>query len=148
MAAGVASSLWLAPWLGAGVGAEIAEEGVELDAVEGDRARGGRQELGQQVEAGGLAGAVRAKQADALAGRDVEREVGDDFPVLVAFLQVSCAEHQDFGASVAGLAAFGFGAMVMLTRPPGSPGPSSSPWGPRGTPGKGRPPIHGLPSWV
>src|ERR1700694_4837110 len=67
-------------------------------AVEADRPRGGPEEPGQQVEAGGLAGAVGADQADDLARLD--REVGavDRAPSVETLWDVRGLEERDRSA--------------------------------------------------
>ena len=83
---------------------------VSSRAVEVDRARVDRHQADDHVEAGGLAGAVRAEQADHLAARHLQRHVLHDGARLVALAQASatrsCA-HRAACAGVASLAAGG-----------------------------------------
>ncbi len=53
-------------------GGDVARILVEIDAPDRDLARGFDHQLGHDVDQGGLAGAVRAEQAENLATRDVE----------------------------------------------------------------------------
>jgi hypothetical protein len=57
--------------------------------VEPNRADIGRDEPGDDVEAGGLAGAVGAQEADRLAALDRDRDVAQNRPLLEAFAEVA-----------------------------------------------------------
>ena len=59
----------------------------DVEAVDLDRAFVDRHQAGDHVEAGRLAGAVGAEQADGLAGAHAERDAVDDLAALVAFGQ-------------------------------------------------------------
>src|SRR5690606_22545193 len=62
--------------------------------VEHDAAVVGRHQADDHVEAGGLAGAVGAEQADNLAGVQRQPEVADDLARPVALAQAFCEQHQ------------------------------------------------------
>ncbi len=93
----------------------------ELVAVEVDRARVHRHQAHDHVEAGRLAGAVGAEQADHLAARDLERHVLHHRAGLVALAQaLRCSAGSfHFLASSAAL-----GWIVARTRPCGAPLPA------------------------
>ena len=56
----------------------------------------GRHQADDHVETGGLAGTVRAEQADDFAGLDLEGNVLDHRPRLVALFQVMGRERGDW----------------------------------------------------
>src|SRR6478735_2233504 len=78
--------------------------GRDVGVVETDAAGVGADESHDHVEAGRLAGAVGAEQADDFALVDAAGEVADDFALLVALLQPGRAEHYFCGSLAAGLA--------------------------------------------
>jgi hypothetical protein len=60
----------------------------DVAAIEQDLARGGHQEFGQQVEAGGFAGAVRADQRVDMAALDFQVHIIDSGKTLEFLRQV------------------------------------------------------------
>src|SRR3954468_1815223 len=91
----------------------------ELRLVQVNAAGVDRDEADDHVEAGGLAGAIRAEQAHHLTARHLERDVLHHGARLVALPQPLGAKE----AAVAGLHfSGGFGCIVARTRPSPLPG--------------------------
>ena len=61
----------------------------DVGAGDADRARGGAEGAGEEVEERGLAGAVRADQADHLAGGQRDRHAGDGLEAAEALHEVA-----------------------------------------------------------
>ena len=101
-----------------------------LLAEHGDRAAGGGEHAGDQVEGGALAGAVRADQRDDLAGLDVEGDIvdGDHAAELLARI-VDLQQHAGSGRhSVArgqGQRCIGPLAVWLERQPRHQPGPDA-----------------------
>ena len=70
-------------------GAPVHRHRGDVEAVDLDRALVDRHQPGDHVEAGGLAGAVRAEQPDRLAGAHADRHAVDDLAALVALGQAA-----------------------------------------------------------
>src|SRR4029077_6062413 len=84
---------------------------VEMDAA---RVRGNQPY--DHVEAGGLAGAIRAEQPDDLSARDFQGHAFDDSARLEALAQILRAQNAHFVSS------FSLGWITAFTRPPGAAG--------------------------
>src|SRR6185295_11991454 len=87
---------------------------VALVQVDAARVRGNQPD--DHVEAGGLAGAIRAEQADDLAARDFERNAFDHGARLESLAQVLRAQNAHFASG------FSLGWITAFTRPPGLAG--------------------------
>src|SRR5690625_7115338 len=66
----------------------------EVALLEQDAAAIGPDEADDDVETGGLAGPVRAQQADDLTAGHAEGDIDDDLASLVALGQVECAQFR------------------------------------------------------
>src|SRR3546814_614231 len=106
--------------------------GGDVAAVEHDLALVGRDQADDHVEAGGLAGAVGAEQADDFARVQGQAEVAHDLARAVALAQSLGDEHYSsscFGGSASPAllpspaGALFLGSKVMLTRPPPAAAP-------------------------
>ena len=76
------------------LGARVHRFGGDVLAVEDDLAGIGRDQADDHVEARGLAGAVRAEQADDFAGVERQAEVADDLARAVGLAQPFRDQHQ------------------------------------------------------
>src|SRR6185295_18754082 len=88
----------------------------EVALVEVDEPRVCRDQPDDHVEAGGLAGAVGAEQADHFAARDFQGYAFDDGARFEALAQVLRAQNAHFSSG------FDFGWITAFTRPPGAVG--------------------------
>src|SRR5690606_4887892 len=95
----------------------------DVAAVEHDAAGVGRHQADDHVETGGLAGAVRAEQADDLAGVERQSEFAYHLALAVALAQALGDQHQL--PSWSALAPLG--RMRVRTWPPSSPPPCTRP---------------------
>ncbi|VTQ59446.1 Uncharacterised protein [Stenotrophomonas maltophilia] len=114
------------------LGAGIHRIAGDVFAIEHDAASVSRNQADDHVEAGGLAGAVGAEQADHFTGVEGQPEVLDDFALLVLLAQALGDEHYFLlPAGCAGVVALGcaagaagvlfFGGMTVRTRLPSPP---------------------------
>ena len=72
----------------AGPGPAVHGQAGDVLAVQDDLAAVGRDQAGDDIEAGGLAGPVGPEQAHGLAAGEVQRHVLEDGPGAVAFAQI------------------------------------------------------------
>ncbi|VTM08014.1 Uncharacterised protein [Pseudomonas aeruginosa] len=66
---------------------------TDVEAEDARRAGAGREEAGKHLHGGGLAGAVRAEEAQHLSGRHPEGQVIHHRPRAEAFAEVRCFDH-------------------------------------------------------
>jgi len=82
----------------AGAGAAVHGQVGDVLLVDADHALVGADQADDHVEAGGLAGAVGAEQADDLPAVDAHADVADDLAALVALGEVLCGERGHYWA--------------------------------------------------
>ncbi|MCY1175799.1 hypothetical protein D9M73_160530 [compost metagenome] len=102
----------------ADTGASAAVHGLvaDIEVVDQYAALFGLDQPDNHVEAGGLAGAVGAEQADDLAAVDGQADVAHDLPALVALGQVLGFQSRHYGAFCSSVFFFGWITMSIRGR--------------------------------
>ncbi|MNS71668.1 hypothetical protein D3C72_1050450 [compost metagenome] len=89
---------------------------ADVQVIDQDTALIGLHQADDHVEAGGLAGAVRAKQADDLAAVDGQADVTHDLAALVALGQMLSFQSCHYWAFCSSVFFFGWMTMSMRGR--------------------------------
>src|SRR5690606_35144209 len=76
-----------------GAGTTVHRQAGDVAIIDTDAAAVRRQQADNHVEAGGLAGAVRAEQADDFAGANLDRDILDYPAATIAFCKIGCRQR-------------------------------------------------------